>query len=104
MKTVEERLNELFSNREFLEQNKNKGSFDEIYAAVATQMPDITEEELDAYLGKLANGLNAGEMSEDDLDNVSGGIIWAAVGTAISIVGGVWTVGTAIGRYLKGRG
>lgn len=104
MKTVEERLNDLFSNKEFLEQNKDKGSFGEIYAAVAALVPGVTEEELDAYLGKLANGLKAGELSEDDLENVSGGIVWAAVGTAIGIVSGVWTVGTAIGRYLKGRG
>ena len=104
MKTVEEHLNDLFSNKEFLEQNKDKGSFGEIYAAVKDQVPGITEEELDAYLVKLANGLKAGELSEDDLDNASGGVVWEAVGIAIGIVSGVWTVGTAIGRYLKGRG
>lgn len=104
MKTTDERLNKLFSDKEFLEQNKDHESFEQIYTAVVAQMPDITEAELDAYLCKLAKGLKTGELSENDLENVSGGIVWEAVGAAIGVVSAVWTVGTAIGRYLKGRG
>ena len=57
----------------YILEEKGTALFDYLYGDKGTV--GVTEEELDAYLVKLANGLNAGELSEDDLDNVSGGVV-----------------------------
>lgn len=96
MNTVEERLNALFGNPEFLEKNADKGNLDEIYAVVSAEMSDITREELEAYLVNVSKAMDSGEMSEEALDNVSGGIGFLAACAAVA------GVGAAVGACYKG--
>lgn len=74
MKSVDERLEALFRNEEFLKKVSDKGTMEDLYAAVSTEISDISQEALERYL--IAASRAAGdekEISEDELDDVSGG-------------------------------
>ena len=105
MKTTVERLNELFSNPAFLEKNARKSTLDEIFEAVSAEIPEITKAELDDYLTAVSKAMAEGEVTESDLDDVSGGGISAAavVGVVASVVGsvrGCYAIGHEIGRAI----
>lgn len=104
MNTVEERLSMLFGNPEFLEKNADKGTMDEIYAAVSAEMPDVTREEMETFLISVSKSMDVGEVSEEALDNVSGGISFLAACAAVAGVGAAVSVcykgGKAIGQAI----
>lgn len=111
MKTMEERLNELFVNPEFLEKNADRGTVDEIFEAVSAEIPEITKKELEDYLVAVSKTMSPDEISENDLDSVAGGISFLGACAAIYGVGCALSVcykgGKAIGQgiyYLTHRG
>ena len=98
--TTIDRLNKLFSDKAFLEANKDKVTLDEIHGAVVAVEPDITKEELDQYLLQVSEAM-AGqtELSADELDNVAGGaVVTLSIGLAAGIIAGAYGVGLAIGE------
>lgn len=96
MITMEERLGDLFSNTEFLEKNANKESFEEIYEAVVTEIPEVTREELESCLVKISKAMDGEEVSEEALDEVTGGVSF--LGACAAIAG----AGTALSFLYKG--
>lgn len=97
MKTMEERLNELFVNPEFLEKNADRGTVDEIFEAVSAEIPEITKKELEDYLITVSKAMSTGEVSENDLDNVAGGGI-----TFLGACAAIYGVGCALSVCYKG--
>lgn len=104
MKNIEERLNELFGETDFLERNADKGNFDEIYAAVCAEIPDVKRDELESYLIAVSKAMDVGEVPENELDNVAGGFSLLAACATITAVGGVIAIfykgGKAIGEFI----
>ena len=104
MRNIEERLNPIFANKDFLEKNGDCNSFDAIYDAVLIEDSTITRDELGIYLDKLSEEMNKDELNLSDLETVSGGVIdWVVLGTAAGIVWGVYEIGKEIGKYIKAR-
>ena len=97
MKTMEERLNKLFGDSEFLKKNTDKETLDEIFTAVSAEIPEITKEELEIYLTAVSKSMSTGEVSEEDLDHVAGGMSWAA---AAAMLGLFYKGGYAIGKTI----
>lgn len=84
---MNEKAIELFGNEEFLEKIENMESLEEVKSAFAENGVDL---DVDAMKELVTQ--NSEELSEDKLDDVSGGIIGAialgwGIGKAIGIVG-----------------
>lgn len=103
MTNTQMRLNGLFTDESFLRANENCGSFEEILCAVRSREPDVSREELDGYLTCVSRMMD-GEISDEDLDCVSGGVtflgacaaITAAVGALSALYGASKEIGKAI--------
>ncbi len=94
-------LNKIFSDKDFLEKNKEKKEFAEIYDAVVAVEPSITVEELDEYLlnlSELMENKKDGEFSEKDLETISGGAVALSLTFVAGCIGGCYAVGLAIGE------
>lgn len=104
MENVVEKLNLLFGNQEFLEKNSDLDSIEGIYSAVSAEYPEITIDEMKEYLVLVSKSMHNDEFSEDDLDDVFGGITVLGACAAIAAVGGAVTVcyngGKAIGKAI----
>ena len=100
-----EKLSALFSKENFFEVNKDVASAEEILQIVHKEYPDITAEELDDYLRELSAEMHKldgedGELKEDDLENVAGGI---TLGTILLIGGAAYAgykAGEKIGEFI----
>lgn len=94
-------LNKLFSDKAFLEANKDRVTLDEIYEAVVAVEPNVTKEELDQYLLQVSEAVavqNQSELSENDLDGVAGGAVALTFTLVAGIIGGAYAAGLAIGE------
>lgn len=92
-------LNILFSNKEFLEKNKNLKEREDILAALKEQLPSVTMADLDEYFASVHSVMDApeGELEEEALDQVAGG----DVGTVLTIITFCYGAGYAIGKAIK---
>ena len=79
MNNMENNINDLMENEEFAEQLKNVTSIEGAVALFASKGVSVTAEELTGYMGDGASD----DLSEDDLDAVSGGL---AIGIGFRIV------------------
>ena len=98
-----ELLNKLFSDSAFLEQNKDKKEFEDIYAAVIAVEPSVTKEELDEYLVKMSECVEKhlnGELDEKALEDVNGGSGFLTIALVGSIIAGCYYTGLAIGEAI----
>ena len=102
-----DKLNELFANDEYIQSIKDLDNMAAIYASVSAKIPGVTEEELSEYLTAVSKAMAAGEISENDLDNVSGGFGWAALGAGIAatygvvkLINGCYTLGENLGKFI----
>lgn len=102
-----EKLNALFANNEYIEKIKGLDNIDGIYEAVVAEIPEVTKEELTAFLTAISERMHTGEISEDELENVSGGFGWAALGAGIVVAGGVvalingfYDMGEHLGKFI----
>lgn len=96
MKTIEDRLGELFCNEEFLQKNADKETVDEIYEAVVAEMPDVSKEEVENFLINVSKTMDVGEISEEELDNVAGGGL-----TWLGVCAGIYATGQALSFLYK---
>ena len=97
-------LNNLFSNKEFVEKNKDLAEREEILAAVAKEIPGVTMADLDAYFESVNAVRNTpeGELNEEALDGVAGGSWDVALGIITFAYGAGYAIGKAIKNWLKG--
>lgn len=90
---------------EFVQANADLDSVDAIYEKVAQIAPEIGKDEVVEFLTNVSALMNQDEISENDLDNVSGGIgllaIAGGIVTVCGVFGATYAVGTAIGKTIK---
>ena len=100
---INEKLNALFSDENFCK-TVSKENLDDLYNAVVVTIPEVSKSELAEYvvaLGKAVDLHQSGrEISESELDDVSGG----AIGFLTLVVAGAVTVsglylGAQIGKW-----
>ena len=83
-----EKLNELFSNRTFVESIKDLDNLPAIYDAVKAEAPEVTMDELKEYLETISGLIAQGEISEEALEDVAGGKgVLGIIEAALSAVG-----------------
>ena len=76
------------------------GDRDSIIHAIQSRVPEATREEIDTYLTTISSHLQMeGDLSEEDLDQVAGGIVITAavIATALKCVATAATLGGLIG-------
>ena len=102
---VKERLDIMFCSNGFKDKAINARDFSELYDHVYAYDPSITEDDLMGYLYDVAQKigmieqLNA-EMNEEDLDQVSGGVVvWKALLVFGQVVIGAYKFGYWVGTY-----
>ena len=102
MNTTNTRLNAIFSDRAFLEVNKDLHDFDSIYAAVVARESGITRDELSMYLSNISKYLDEGseELSEEQLEDVAGGS-WEIAAAVVTCVSFAYHAGYEIGKWIK---
>ena len=92
-----EKIKEVFADEQFVNELMEMDSVQEVQAALHEKDLDLSEEELNAtreVLIKMAE--NGGtELSDEELENVAGGIIPFAV-AAVAMIGGCTAGGLAI--------
>lgn len=97
---VNDKLNALFSEKEFLE--ASGASFDALYADVVSRIPEVTKEDLAEYVIAVGKAIdkNNGELSEDALDDVAGGITLLAIVVGGVIIGVSAYAGAKVGPWI----
>lgn len=105
--TTFEKLNELFSDAGYVDSIKDLDNMADIYKAVSSEIPDLTEDDLSQYLHAISKAMSEDELSEDDLDNVAGGFGWAALLGGITatyavmkLINGCYTAGENLGKFI----
>jgi predicted ribosomally synthesized peptide with nif11-like leader len=86
MDEMMKKVEELSQNEEFKARIAQLESAEEIAAAFRTEGVEVTAEELQTALATQQSG----ELSEDSLDGVSGGLIGTMVGLATVAAVSVW--------------
>lgn len=80
-------FDQLLKNEEFVERFQNAETLEQVRDVCADFGLQLTEEETQALLKTMyAVCKPEGELSEDEMEAVSGGL----VGEAIAVIGGVW--------------
>ena len=97
--TNTERLNAVFTE-EFINKNKDISNVDDLYDAVTAVDSGISRESYDEYVKALSVAMHheGNELSEIDLEDVSGGIAWTTVAGVIGLITFCYKGGQAIGE------
>ena len=90
-------LNNVFTE-DFIRTNSSIGNIDDLYDKVKAADPGIAREDFDAYVRSISDSMHTGDLSEADLENVSGGIAWEAVAGACALITVCYKGGEALGR------
>lgn len=81
---MNEKLMELFQNKEFLNKIVACDTVDEVLGVIEAEGVETTKEEFDALMDNVARVRNStGELGEEELENVSGGFAITAAGVAL---------------------
>ena len=93
----EKKLEELFKSEEFKKEVANLKTAEELRAAFAKHGVEMTEEEVVNLCGQIAKQVSEGEngeLTEESLENVSGGIAPWLIGLGVVCIGsvalGIW--------------
>ena len=97
-----DKLNSVFSES-FIYENKNISDLSVLYEKVVAVDSTVERNDFDEYVSMLAKGMNAeeGELEEDELDAVSGGIAWETIGGICALITLCYKAGEAIGKAIK---
>lgn len=100
----QEKILAAVEDQAFLEKIIAMDSVEDVQAAFKKDKGiDITVEDLEA-IQKVVEEKMEGELSEDDLENVSGGIaISAAIAIGTAVVGGIVSLGNAVNNWTRRR-
>lgn len=93
----EQKLTELFKSDTFKAEVANVKTAAELQEAFARNGVEMTQNEVLDLCGKIAQQVESnegGELTEENLENVSGGIAWALIGLGVVCLGG-----TALGIW-----
>jgi hypothetical protein len=95
----EQEIRELFSDEAYVSSLLALETAEEVQASLAEKGIDLSEAEITKLLETIQNYVQSGEeLSEADLEAVTGGVIGAII--AILVLGGL-ALGTAIGSSVK---
>lgn len=92
-----EKLKELFLSESFKKEAESLKTAEELQELFHKNGLEMTIEEVVDLCGKIAHQMEAGndgEISEEALDDVTGGVAWALVGLGVLCIGAV-----ALGIY-----
>lgn len=98
MSEAYEKINSVLGAKGFFEENKDLTTVDEILQKVNETYPEITKEELESFLTEVSMAMHKDELSEADLDQVTGGVTFLTCCIAACVIGG-----TAYGCYKAGE-
>lgn len=94
-KAIGEKLHKVFEDHPEIEGKlKDMDSVEEFRALLSNYEVDVTDEEVDTLLMQALQGSESEELSEEQLENVAGGISWKNAVTA-------WRVGARIGMGIR---
>ena len=99
---VIEKLNVLFAEKSFYETH-DFTSLDALYNELVSEVPDLTKDELAAFLAEIGKALEKqenGELSEDALNDVSGGIGLTTLIVAGVVIGVAAWAGSKVGPVI----
>lgn len=88
-----EKLNELFQNPDFLKEAASFKTVEDFQAGFASFGLEMSEEEVIAFCGTVAEQTKQGELVEDELENVAGGFgpaFWIGVGCVAAACIGIY--------------
>ncbi len=92
---IGEKLRKVFEDHPEIEGKlKDMDSVEEFRALLADYQVDVTDEEVDTLLMQALQGSESEELSEEQLENVAGGLSWKGVGIA-------WRIGARIGMGIR---
>lgn len=102
MNLTQEKIQEVFSDEKFVESLLQMEEPEMVQNALKEKGIELTVEELEQIRERLENGAE-GELSEDDLDQVSGGI---AITTIVGAIAGIISMTSAAVSFVhtKSRG
>lgn len=84
-------FDQLLQNEEFVERFQNAETLEQVRNVCAEFGLQLTEEETQALIKAMyAVCKPEGELSEDEMEAVSGGALLSIVSTGAGIIGGVW--------------
>lgn len=92
-----EKLKELFLSESFKKESESVKTAEELQNLFQKYGLDLTLDEVVELCGQIARQMEVGdkgEISEDALDNVTGGIAWALIGLGVMCIGAA-----AVGVY-----
>ena len=98
--TVIEKIGSVLSDPAFYEDHAELQTPEEIIEAVQQKVPEADREAIDAFLTQVSEQLQERncELSEDDLEQVAGGIVITA--TVVTTVCGCITISATIGGII----
>jgi len=100
--TMNEKLNTLLEDQDFIEKLTNTETDTEVQALLAENGVELTLEEINAVKkGVEARISEEGELSEDDLENVAGGVDIANI--IEGVCNGIVKLGDAIHKWTRRR-
>ncbi len=94
----EQKIKEIFSDEVFVESLANMETAEDVQATLAEKGIELTVADINALRVQLSNGEE--ELSEEDLENVSGGV---AIALLFSICGALFATGTLVNNVTNRR-
>lgn len=103
----EERIKEIFANEDFVKDLFESKSYEEAQAKLADKDIDMSIDELKQTFNLIQKKVD-GELSDQDLEDVAGGLCLATatlIGTIVMTVGGVGLLAALVGNQVaRNRG
>ena len=102
--SINMKLNELFGDKSFYEKNANVEKLDDLLGVVQMSIPEITKDELSQYLISLGKCLekaqNEDELSEEELNDVHGGVPLIPFLVTCGVIAGAAYAGGVVGKWI----
>lgn len=104
-----EKIKELFENEDFVKTFASCTSIADAAALFAENGLELTEAEVEGLVNQIRIIIeklveNGGELSEEDLEQIAGGINWSVLGIFGGNVAGGAAIGAIVGSFIPGLG
>ena len=102
----EQQIKEIFSDESFVNSILEMETPQDVQKALSEKGLDLSLEEINTIQNTLINNDNEGELSEDDLENVAGGVAVTTVICGLIIgaaVGGTIKLGNSVNNWTRRR-
>ena len=83
-----EKLAEIFENEQFKLEVQNVETPEDFQALLAEYGVEMTLEEVEQFCEQVAVCMQQGELSEEEMEDVAGGVPWVLVAAAVGLCAG----------------